>query len=398
MAKLTFLGSFKAINAQKRKMPAFILLAGLFFFLFLIQPPVVTTSKSSNRNIAKEQADLQQRMKKLRSVLSKKKREEMGIANVVRQVDMERERTGRALDQKTRDLKRAQAQEVYYQKKLDEATQKFSDYRGKYKSRIISYYKNSHAGYIEVLFNSSSFSDFISRLAYLRIITKSDLGILDELKSIQNEVATRRKQVEQSRIEIENDRTKLAQEKTYYTYIYHEKSKALASARQDRKELEAEYAALERENQLIQQELRKMKGGYQHAFSGSFGSPVCGNPFVVTSSFGYRKAPKRGASSNHHGIDLRASYASNICAAADGIVIEARYRNGYGNTVMISHGKSNGRQVVTLYGHGLRFLVGKGEFVRRGQVIMLADSTGTSTGNHLHFEVRIDGVAVNPLR
>ena len=116
MTKPDCLGSFSLKSAKRRNLPALISLAGFVSLLFLSGLPIITDSKS--RNYEAEKADLQARMKRVHAVLAKKKREEMGIANAVRQVDQELDRTGRELDQKTRDLKRAQTQEAFYQKKL----------------------------------------------------------------------------------------------------------------------------------------------------------------------------------------------------------------------------------------------------------------------------------------
>lgn len=113
--------------------------------------------------------------------------------------------------------------------------------------------------------------------------------------------------------------------------------------------------------------------------------PVSG---VLTSRFGWRSRD------NHKGIDIGASYGTPIYAAASGTVIFAEYGygGGYGNHVIISHG--NG--VTTLYGHCSSLAVTTGEYVSQGQVIAYVGSTGISTGNHLHLEVRVNGVAQDP--
>lgn len=95
---------------------------------------------------------------------------------------------------------------------------------------------------------------------------------------------------------------------------------------------------------------------------------------------------------NHRGIDIAAPEGTEIYAAADGVVTVAKFNSSYGNYVMIDHG--GGKQ--TLYAHATMLLVGTEMYVKRGQVIALVGTTGHSTGNHLHFEVRIDGVNYDP--
>lgn len=95
----------------------------------------------------------------------------------------------------------------------------------------------------------------------------------------------------------------------------------------------------------------------------------------------------------HTGLDVGGNYSSPIYAADDGIVIISGWRTGYGNSIDIDHGGG----YVTRYGHSSKLLVHAGEYVTRGQVIAMVGSTGYSTGPHLHFEVRINNKAVNPI-
>lgn len=118
--------------------------------------------------------------------------------------------------------------------------------------------------------------------------------------------------------------------------------------------------------------------------------PVHGH---VTSSFGERFHPILGYERFHAGVDLGARYGSPIVAAADGRVVSAGWRGGYGQAVSIAHAGG----VQSLYGHMSRIAAYSGEMVRRGQVIGYVGSTGLSTGPHLHFEVTKNGRPVNPM-
>ena len=113
-----------------------------------------------------------------------------------------------------------------------------------------------------------------------------------------------------------------------------------------------------------------------------------------TSGYGTRTDPFRGGAARHAGIDLAAPLGTPIYATADGTVSEAGYNSGgYGNLIKLDHG----RGIETRYGHLSRILVGPGQRISRGQIIGHMGSTGRSTGSHLHYEVRIDGRAVNPI-
>ncbi|HEX8467652.1 MAG TPA: M23 family metallopeptidase [Allosphingosinicella sp.] len=120
--------------------------------------------------------------------------------------------------------------------------------------------------------------------------------------------------------------------------------------------------------------------------------PVRGTNF--TSGYGVRSDPFKGRAAMHAGIDLAGPIGTPIYATADGIVQRSEYNNGgYGNLVELDHGHG----IQTRYGHLSRSMVAAGQKVKRGDMIALMGSTGRSTGSHLHYEVRIDGKAVNPV-
>jgi murein DD-endopeptidase MepM/ murein hydrolase activator NlpD len=113
----------------------------------------------------------------------------------------------------------------------------------------------------------------------------------------------------------------------------------------------------------------------------------------ITSWFGTRIHPKLGFSRFHSGIDLAATVGTKVYATAAGKVIFAGYKSGYGITVILEH-----KYIYkTVYGHNSKLLVKKGQQVKKGQVICLSGNTGTSTGPHLHYEVRINNQPVNPI-
>jgi murein DD-endopeptidase MepM/ murein hydrolase activator NlpD len=115
--------------------------------------------------------------------------------------------------------------------------------------------------------------------------------------------------------------------------------------------------------------------------------------FSFTSGFGYRYDPFTGGGAMHAGIDMAGAYGSPIYAAASGVVLRAGWANGYGNLVEIDHG----RGMITRYGHLASIDAKPGQKINQGDVIGGMGSTGRSTGTHLHFEVRVDGQAVNPM-
>ncbi len=114
----------------------------------------------------------------------------------------------------------------------------------------------------------------------------------------------------------------------------------------------------------------------------------------VTSPFGNRISPFTGIPTFHEGMDIAAQTGTPVVAPADGVVIRAGFGTGYGNMVELSHGYG----IKTIYGHNSRLNVKAGQRVKRGDVISYVGDSGSSTGPHLHYEVRLNGLPVNPVR
>ncbi len=114
----------------------------------------------------------------------------------------------------------------------------------------------------------------------------------------------------------------------------------------------------------------------------------------VSSGFGYRLSPFTSVKKMHEGLDIAAPRGTDIVAPADGMVTFTGVKGAYGNIVVLDHGYG----LVTRFGHLSETMVEPGAFVRRGEQIARVGNTGRSTGDHLHYEVRIDGVPVNPTR
>jgi len=116
-------------------------------------------------------------------------------------------------------------------------------------------------------------------------------------------------------------------------------------------------------------------------------------PLLISSAFGWRNDPFNRGARRHDGIDLPGRLGSNVFATGAGVVTFAGWARGYGNLVQIDHPGG----LRTRYGHLSRILVSRGSTVSQGEIVGLMGSTGRSTGSHLHYEIQVGGVPVNPL-
>lgn len=207
-------------------------------------------------------------------------------------------------------------------------------------------------------------------------------------------VFTRQREATERRNALETSRAQQAAARSEAAAEQANEQRLLSQVQAQRREHEQRLAQLQRESNDIAAQLRRRQAGQAVTPSGRgvLAWPVM-RP-VVTSTYGYRVHPIFGDRRLHAGLDLRAQTGTPVYSAGDGVVVFAGSKGGYGNTVIIDHGG----QIATLYGHNNALNIATGSRVRRGQQVAQAGSTGNSTGPHVHFEVRISGSPVDPMR
>ena len=266
------------------------------------------------------------------------------------------------------------------------------------KKRMVALYKAGDATYLDVLLSSSSIVDFLSKYYMLEKIIDYDTDLMKELEVEKNSIENKKQEQEKKKADL-----KVAKAKAGQMQILMENNKMLQENYSAK--LTTEEATLNEQILQYKQEQEEIERQIQAAinWSGDLAIqykggvmiwPVGVNGTYITSPFGNRLHPIQGVYKYHSGIDIgNAGYGAPVLAAADGIVTYAGVMSGYGNCVMINHGSG----IVTLYGHGQTIYATLGQTVKQGDVIMAVGSTGNSTGPHLHFEVRKDGVATSPI-
>ena len=265
------------------------------------------------------------------------------------------------------------------------------------KKRMVALYKAGDATYLDVLLSSSSIVDFLSKYYMLEKIIDYDTDLMKELEVEKNSIENKKQEQEKKKADL-----KVAKAKAGQMQILMENNKMLQENYSAK--LTTEEATLNEQILQYKQEQEEIERQIQAAinWSGDLAIqykggvmiwPVGVNGTYITSPFGNRLHPIQGVYKYHSGIDIgNAGYGAPVLAAADGIVTYAGVMSGYGNCVMINHGSG----IVTLYGHGQTIYATLGQTVKQGDVIMAVGSTGNSTGPHLHFEIRVNGVAYNP--
>ena len=292
-----------------------------------------------------------------------------------------------------------EANEKIAQKEAEiaEYEKKIADNDAEFCLRLQTMDENNTASYIDLLLNSQSISDFVTRVETVREITEFEQGIINEMIALKASVEASKEEIVVFRNEQQAARNLVQGKQNALDAKIAEKTSYIKSLEKDI----AKYDSLQKAAAAQEESLKRSiaasssKGtvtGDRIVYNGGVFCWPAPSYTYVSSEFGYRIHPVYGTKKYHSGMDLAAPGGSPILAAANGVVRFAGWNGGYGYCVIIDHG--NGIQ--TLYGHSSKLLVSSGQRVTRGEKIALVGTTGTSTGNHLHFEVLNNGVATNP--
>lgn len=283
------------------------------------------------------------------------------------------------------------------EKKLEEATEKAQRQYDTFQERFRVMCEQGDVGYIELLLSSKSFTDFIDKSMVVKEIAEYDKAIFDqmeqsraEIEKSRDEIAQMKQTQEESKKSLESRRGELkAKQKEQEDYVKELEKDAAAYQRV----IDEEEAAMERLKSQISSSLSKSGGGKAYV-GGEFTWPTPSCHYITSHFSPRRKNPVTGVYKRHTGVDIGAGYGTTIVAANSGTVTLAGWNSGYGNCVIIDHGGGK----ATLYGHMSAYSVSQGQKVTKGQKIGAVGSTGNSTGPHLHFEILINGAAVDPMQ
>ncbi len=286
---------------------------------------------------------------------------------------------------------------VFLQRQHKEAVARLS-------KRLVEIYTSERTSSLAVVLDSGSFSDMLDQLEFLNTIGQQDHKIAGEVEVAKLQMQETRNSTRRTRRQVAETtaavaartaeqravRDRLAWSQRELATARRDKRTTLASVREDKEEAIGHMRDLQAQSAALAAKIRSAQSSSivpaptGAASAAGFVWPVHG---VITSGFGWRWGRM------HEGIDISVSSGTPVVAAKAGVVIVAGWMGGYGNLVVVDHGGG----VATAYGHNTNVTVGVGQYVEQGQLIAYSGSTGHSTGPHVHFEVRINGGAVDPM-
>lgn len=350
--------------------------------------------KNKSGDIAAQKADIQKQLKEVQAnkgeAMKKKELLESQIDVLRKEIDSTNELIAmydQLIAEKTAELARAEA---------DEAAQFDLFCR---QMRLME--EQGDISYWSILFSSSDFAELLDNYMMIEEIIEYDNQVIDDLVVLQERVAADRAGLEDAQAEQEEVKAGLEAARSELKAQEAEVDKVIAEISAQEDQLEAMEAELKKAAAEVDAQIKAKEREFAAQIANvpsesGFLWPLPAGYNTISSLAGGRKDPFTGKPGNHTGIDVPAPSGTSIYAAKSGVVITAEKGTGsswsYGNYVIVSH--SDGTS--TLYGHMSRLGCKKGQTVKQGDVIGYVGTTGRSTGNHLHFEVRVGSIRQDP--
>ena len=330
--------------------------------------------------------------------LNQTKKQVKKVKGDLDEVDNRLDKVQTALEETTDRLSEGKKEQSALGERLGIASKEFDETKVKVRKRIRWMYVHGEHSFVSVLVGTKTVGDLATQQYVLGRIAEQDRKVFSDYLNLKNEITTKKNRQDHLVVEIKGLAETQKGQQNQLNDVRKEKVEVLNDLRQQQSELlkvirqlEADEASIENQIEAYLRAQRSSGKAVGPAPKGRFGRP-CSGP--ITSGFGMRFHPILHIRRLHAGIDFGAPSGAPINAANGGVVIAAQKMRGFGNVVMIDHGGG----ITTVYGHCSRIFVSSGQRVTRGQRVASVGSTGLATGPHLHFEVRINGHAVDPRR
>lgn len=320
----------------------------------------------------------------------------------IKELDVEVSKYQKEVDELSSKVKEAKQEVEKIDKELQEVSVTYNAAEEMLNTRLRVLYENGFVNMWEVLFSSESITDFLAKYNVIATLIENDQKELESMQEQKEYINNLKQSADLKRLQMEQAEYDVEKSKEALEMAKGNKVAKLNSLETSKSKLKTLLANLRKEKAKQESILKQLIAQSQNSgivLTGEFAWPTPG-VYHITALFRDREYYNLGWGV-HYGTDIAKSGGCNVVSAQAGKVIKVVHSNsGYGNYVLIDHGKSskNNKKYVTLYAHLKYTSVTTGQVVTKGQKIGYMGSTGFSTGTHLHFEIRENGTPVNAMK
>lgn len=360
--------------------------------------------KEEEINRAKEEKkELQNGLTNVKELKKELENSKADLANYVTQLDADLSDIQAKINELKTLIEEKEGQIEEKTKELEDALEVQKAQYEAMKSRIKFMYEKGDMLYMELVFVADSFGEMLNKADYIEMLSSYDRKMLDEYVAYAEYVALCKEGLEEEKNVLDEARAAVEEEEAALNELISTKEQEMYKMSSDIQSKEAairEYEAeIASQNETIKaleaavaEERKRLAEEQGRKYDGGMFTWPAPSYTRISDEYGNRQHPILGIQQFHNGLDMAAPGGSSILAAYDGKVVAATYSNSMGNYIMIDHGDS----LYTIYMHASALYISKGAEVSKGDKIAAVGSTGRSTGNHLHFSVRLNGNYVNP--
>lgn len=378
----------------------------------LLMPCVVAMAASTKDQLddaKKKEQEMEKRLKDVKNKISGLKSNMSSLESYIKELDAEMASLSEEIEKLNEDIDKKNEEISDTKVELDDAKATEKHQYESMKLRIQFMYEHNEEGYLEILFSSENLADALNKAEYVQKISEYDRKMLELYVATKEKVAAtlarleaEEKELQDLKLEVQNslDAAQLLMD------AKNEEMNQLQASKADLEKQQKEYQASINELDALVAKLTAQYNAEQLAKANAVATrenlyakklliwPAPGITRITSNFNPTRLDPVLGYVREHKGTDIGAPTGTPIVAAASGLVTAAGYSSSMGNYVIIAHGDG----ITTRYYHNSRLAVSAGQAVKAGQVISYSGATGWVTGPHLHFEVRINEVAVDAMQ
>ena len=351
--------------------------------------------KKEEINKAKEEREkLKSGLSDVKKLVQQLEKSKNSLKDYVKELDGQLTDIGEKIEELKALIQEKEQEIEETQKELEEAIATEEKQYEEMKIRIKFMYEKGDQFYLDMLMGASSFGDMINKAGYVEAISAYDRGKLNEYEENRMLIEVIKEKLEEEEAALQEAKAAVEKEEENLEILIDNKNKEITAYESEQAIKEYEEYIREQDQMIatLEKALKEMEGSKRTYDGGVFKWPAPSYT-RISDSFGWRHHPILNRQQFHNGVDMAAPGGSPILAAYDGTVVAAGYSSTMGNYIYLNHGSG----LVTIYMHASALYVSTGQEVSKGAKIAAVGTTGRSTGNHLHFGVRLNGNYVDPM-